>query len=206
VIITDKNIQQTSRQIYLTLQSIIQYIRTFRSNRPIWIGISRSIFWQCTNRKCCLQQKGEKAQRLTTPDSRLKVNRRFGETYRLHYENRRMKKSWNQHEAGTKHKMEATCSAETSLEFQRNAWRYIPEGITHNHRCRTSNPANGNFFTLQSFNYACSVVGWGTMLQTGRSPVQVPDKMNFFNPSSRTMALGSTQPLTEMSTRNLPGG
>jgi hypothetical protein len=26
------------------------------------------------------------------------------------------------------------------------------------------------------------------------------------NPSSRTMALGSTQPLTEMSTRNPPGG
>jgi hypothetical protein len=26
------------------------------------------------------------------------------------------------------------------------------------------------------------------------------------NASSRTMALGSTQPLTEMSTRNLPGG
>jgi hypothetical protein len=26
------------------------------------------------------------------------------------------------------------------------------------------------------------------------------------DPSSRTMALGSTQPLTEMSTRNLPGG
>jgi hypothetical protein len=26
------------------------------------------------------------------------------------------------------------------------------------------------------------------------------------NPSSRTMALGLTQPLTEMSTRNLPGG
>jgi hypothetical protein len=26
------------------------------------------------------------------------------------------------------------------------------------------------------------------------------------NPSSRTMALGSTQPLTQMSTRNLPGG
>jgi hypothetical protein len=36
-----------------------------------------------------------------------------------------------------------------------------------------------------------------------------PDEVNFFNwpnPSSRTMALGSTQPLTEMSTRNLPGG
>jgi hypothetical protein len=36
-----------------------------------------------------------------------------------------------------------------------------------------------------------------------------PDEVHFFNfpkPSSRTMALGSTQPLTEMSTRNLPGG
>jgi hypothetical protein len=29
---------------------------------------------------------------------------------------------------------------------------------------------------------------------------------NWPNSSSRTMALGSTQPLTEMSTRNLPGG
>jgi hypothetical protein len=47
------------------------------------------------------------------------------------------------------------------------------------------------------------------MLQAGRSPVRVPDDVDFFNlpdPSSRTMALGSTQPLTEMSTRNLPGG
>jgi hypothetical protein len=46
------------------------------------------------------------------------------------------------------------------------------------------------------------------MLQAGRSPVRVPDKVDFFNlpnPSSRTMALESTQPLTEMSTRNLPG-
>jgi hypothetical protein len=34
-----------------------------------------------------------------------------------------------------------------------------------------------------------------------------PDEVDFFNwpnPSSRTMALGSTQPVTEMSTRNLP--
>jgi hypothetical protein len=30
--------------------------------------------------------------------------------------------------------------------------------------------------------------------------------LTLHNPSSRTMALGSTQPLTEMSTRNLPGG
>jgi hypothetical protein len=53
------------------------------------------------------------------------------------------------------------------------------------------------------------VVGGGTMLQDGRSPVRVLDEGNFFNlpnPSSRTMALGSTQPLTEMCTRNLVGG
>jgi hypothetical protein len=47
------------------------------------------------------------------------------------------------------------------------------------------------------------------MLQAGRSPVRVPDEVDFFNlpnPSSHTMALGLTQPLTEMSTRNIPGG
>jgi hypothetical protein len=47
------------------------------------------------------------------------------------------------------------------------------------------------------------------MLQAGRPPVRVPDEVDFFNlpnPSSSITALGSTQPLTEMSTRNLPGG
>jgi hypothetical protein len=47
------------------------------------------------------------------------------------------------------------------------------------------------------------------MLQSGRSPVRIPDEVDFFNlpnPSGRTMVLGSTQPLTEMSTGNLPGG
>jgi hypothetical protein len=53
-----------------------------------------------------------------------------------------------------------------------------------------------------------SVVGWSTMLQAGRSPVRVPNEVDFFNlpnPPSRTMALGSTQPLTKMSTKNLSG-
>jgi hypothetical protein len=48
-----------------------------------------------------------------------------------------------------------------------------------------------------------------TMLQARRSWDRVPKRWIFFNwpnPSSRTMALESTQPLTEMSTRNLPGG
>jgi hypothetical protein len=45
------------------------------------------------------------------------------------------------------------------------------------------------------------------MLQAGRSQVRFSMRsLDFFNgpnPSSRTMALWSTQPLTEMSTRNL---
>jgi hypothetical protein len=47
------------------------------------------------------------------------------------------------------------------------------------------------------------------MLQAGRSRVRVPDEVEFFNyPNSysRTTALGSTKPLTEVSTMNLPGG
>jgi hypothetical protein len=48
------------------------------------------------------------------------------------------------------------------------------------------------------------------MLQAGRSPVRIPDKIDFFfnlpNPSTRTIALVSTQPLAEMSIRNLPEG
>jgi hypothetical protein len=47
------------------------------------------------------------------------------------------------------------------------------------------------------------------VLQAGRSPVQISDEADFFNllnHSSRTMALGSTQPQTEMSTSNLLGG
>jgi hypothetical protein len=44
------------------------------------------------------------------------------------------------------------------------------------------------------------------MLQAGRSRGHVPMRWVFSNspnPSDRIMALGSTQPLTEMSTRNL---
>jgi hypothetical protein len=46
------------------------------------------------------------------------------------------------------------------------------------------------------------------MLQAEGSQVQFPMRSLDFSvdPSSRTVALGSTQPLTEMSTSNLPGG
>jgi hypothetical protein len=47
------------------------------------------------------------------------------------------------------------------------------------------------------------------MSQGGRSWVLISDEVTGFfnlpNPSSRTMAMGSTQSLTEMSTTNLPG-
>jgi hypothetical protein len=48
------------------------------------------------------------------------------------------------------------------------------------------------------------------MLQAGKFAGSIPDEVigifNLPNPSSRTVVVGSTQPLTEMSTRNLPGG
>jgi hypothetical protein len=62
---------------------------------------------------------------------------------------------------------------------------------------------------MSSSNICGNVVGWGTTLQAGRSRVRSQWGhwifFNWPNPSSCTMALGSTQPLTEMSTRNLPG-
>jgi hypothetical protein len=54
-----------------------------------------------------------------------------------------------------------------------------------------------------------SVVGRCTYVTSRKDEGSNPDVIGFFNlpnPSSRTMALGSTRPLTEMNTRNLPGG
>jgi hypothetical protein len=55
-----------------------------------------------------------------------------------------------------------------------------------------------------------SVVVWGTMLQARRPwtrfQIRSLEFFNLPNPSSLTMALGSTQPLTEISTRDLSGG
>jgi hypothetical protein len=54
-------------------------------------------------------------------------------------------------------------------------------------------------------------VNGGHYATSRRAAGSIPDEViefffNWSNPSSRNMALGSTQPLTEMSTRNLPGG
>jgi hypothetical protein len=54
------------------------------------------------------------------------------------------------------------------------------------------------------------VAGWGEMLQAGRLWFRFPMRSLDFSTDlilpAATMDLGSTQPLTEMSTRNLPGG
>jgi hypothetical protein len=44
-----------------------------------------------------------------------------------------------------------------------------------------------------------AAVGWGTMLQAGSIPDDVIGYLNWPNPSSGTAALGSTQPVTEIS-------
>jgi hypothetical protein len=52
----------------------------------------------------------------------------------------------------------------------------------------------------------CQVIIYSCWKVARSIPDEVIGFFNSLNPSSRTMALGSTQPLTEMSTRNLPVG
>jgi hypothetical protein len=68
--------------------------------------------------------------------------------------------------------------------------------------------SNMNVYTI-SLGARGSVVDWGIVPQAGRLWVRVSRWISFFNlpnPSSRTMGRGPTQHVTEMSTRNLPGG
>jgi hypothetical protein len=59
-------------------------------------------------------------------------------------------------------------------------------------------------FSSNSGARGCAV-GWGTAFQVGRSLSSTLDNItenfHWHNPSGRTMALGSTQPLTKISTR-----
>jgi hypothetical protein len=83
--------------------------------------------------------------------------------------------------------MEATCSSETSVDFQRTSRRYIPEDVS-------LNLARAQCIELDNIGYKSEGRGF--------------DPIGFFNlpnPSSLTMALGLTPLLTEMSTRNLLG-
>jgi hypothetical protein len=65
---------------------------------------------------------------------------------------------------------------------------------------------SGSPSDLRQMGTCGSVVVEALKLQAGRSRDRVPMRWifsNLPNPSGRTMALGSTQPLIEMSTRNL---
>jgi hypothetical protein len=93
--------------------------------------------------------------------------------------------------------METLCSSVKSAGFPQATRRYIPENRTlHNHR-------NENLKSYTAFiirlNCSCLRHYAGSRKFAGSSPDQLP------NPSSCNMALGLTQPLTEMSTRTLPG-
>jgi hypothetical protein len=84
-----------------------------------------------------------------TPCSPLKVNRRFGGTYRLHLQSRRISQARNQLGAGSIaflfglffYPEDGDMFSETSVHFQETTRRYIPEETTlHNHRCENLEP------------------------------------------------------------------
>ena len=79
------------------------------------------------------------------------------------------------------------------------------------------------FFTSNQAHYSTNIthtkpkvgdrggaVGWGTCATSQKVAGSIPDGVigifHWHNPSGRTMALGSTQPLTEMSTGNISWG
>jgi hypothetical protein len=55
-----------------------------------------------------------------------------------------------------------------------------------------------------TYNYSFQLGHYATSRKVA-GPYEAIWFFNLANPSNRTMVLGSTQPLTEMSTRNLPG-
>jgi hypothetical protein len=69
------------------------------------------------------------------PRSPMKVNRLFGETYRLHLKGKRVSQARNDVTSCLAYsstlQMEAAQPSETSVGFHRSTWHYVPEGRTH---------------------------------------------------------------------------
>jgi hypothetical protein len=70
---------------------------------------------------------------------------------------------------------------------------------------------NTSFFTEVNYLYGAVVAQWLKYCATNRKAAgSIPDGVigifHWHNSSDRTMALGSTQPLTEMSTRSISWG
>jgi hypothetical protein len=60
---------------------------------------------------------------------------------------------------------------------------------------------------IGAFNFYYRKAHYATSRKVvGSTPDEVTGFFNWPNPSNRTMALGSTQPLTKINTRNFPGG
>jgi hypothetical protein len=84
---------------------------------------------------------------------------------------------------------------------------FTQRDLVHSHASLLNNACPRSLMA----NIRGSVVGWGTHYATSRevagsSPDEVIGFFNLLNPSRRTFALVSTQPLAEISTRNFPGG
>jgi hypothetical protein len=101
-----------------------------------------------TNTKCILQSIYQLKSTIywdMTPCSPLNVNRRFGATYRLHLQGRRISRARNQRESRSQ------VDGSDMFEFQQTRQRYIPEDSTlHNHRCEN----------LKSYNLSVVIETW----------------------------------------------
>jgi hypothetical protein len=96
----------------------------------------------------------------------LKVNRRFGETFLLHLQYRRIRQTSNQSELNRNQslKMEVTCYSETSVDLQRTTQRYIPEDRTQcNRRCEN----------LKSYRYRTDGAGVSLSLSLPQYPLNL---------------------------------
>jgi hypothetical protein len=97
-----------------------------------------------------------------TPCRPLKVNWRFGGTCRLHLQGRRISRARNQSESSWQADMGATCSSETSVEFQRTARRYIPEDRTLHYNERSGPKMAWNFLNSWTTNKKELILYWVT--------------------------------------------
>jgi hypothetical protein len=111
--------------------------------------------------------------------------------------------------------MEVTCSSDITVDFHQTTRRYIPEDITLRlcHYHQQHHHYNHYYSDHHHRRYFCVTRhrSWFRQYATSRKvagsiPNEVTGFFNRPNSSSRTMALGSTQPLTEICTRNLPRG